>query len=142
MANTVKTIIDRVQLRAAQATTIARKSTLAYVGLHVAAFERVKPAMAAGEKFFGELVVKGEKIEEQAQTQAKDAYAVASVKAGEIAEKVRNIVPVFAANDRVAELETELEVLNKRVKAKAKKKTASVKSAAKVETQKAETKAA
>lgn len=141
MANTVKTITDRAQLRAAQATTIARKGALAYVGLHVAAYDRVKPAFAAGEKFFGELVVKGEKIEAQAQTQVQGVVAVAQTKAGEVAEKVRDIVPGFAANDRVAELEAELEVLNKKIKAKAKKKTASAKTV-KVKTVKTETKAA
>jgi len=141
MANTVKTITDRAQLRAAQAGIIARKGVLAYVGLHVAAYDRVKPAFAAGEKLFGELVVKGEKIEAQAQTQVKDVVAAAQTKAGEVADRVRTIVPDFAANDRVAELEAELEALNKKVKAKAKKTKASAKTD-KVKTVKTETKAA
>lgn len=142
MAKTVKTLAGHVQLRADQAATIARKGALAYIGLYVSAYDRVKPAVAAGEKIFGELVVKGEKIEAKAQTQVQEAYSVASTKAAEIADKVREVVPAFAANDRTKELEAELEVLNKKLKAQAKKKAASVKTTAKVKTQKTPKKAA
>ena len=113
------------------AREIARKGALAYVGLHVAAYERVKPVFGATEKVFGEMVVKGEAIEAQAQ----GAFSVATTKAAEMTSKVREALPL-ASNDRVEELETEVEVLNKKIKAMAKKKTAAKKSAARVNTQK------
>lgn len=126
-----KTRFSVAQQRAEKATTFARKGALAYVGLHVAAYERVKPVFGKTEKVFGEMVVKGEAIEAQAQ----GAFSVATTKAAEMTSKVREALPL-ASHDRVEELETEVEVLNKKIKAMAKKKTAAKKTAARVKTQK------
>lgn len=122
--------------RAEKAASFARKGALAYAGLYVAAYEAAKPVLAKTNTVFDEMVVKGEEIEAVAQTRMQGVSAVATSKAAELATKVRTAVPSFAANDRVVELETEVEALNAKVKAQAKKTAAAKKTAVKVKTQK------
>jgi len=126
-----KTRFSAAQNRAEKATIFARKGALAYVGLYVAAYEAAKPIFGKTEKVFGEMVVKGEAIEAQAQ----GVFSTATSKAAEMTSKVRETLPM-PSNDRVAELEAEVEVLNKKIKAMAKKKTAAKKTATRGKTQK------
>lgn len=121
-----KKTFDAAETQGLKITQIARKGALAYVGLHVAAYDRVKPAFTGlstkTDGLFNELVEKGEGIEAQAQSVA----AVAASKVVTTFGKVRASIPAMpkmAANDRVAELEAELEALNKKVATMAKKKT-------------------
>jgi len=132
---TTKKATKKVETETLKVTDMVRKGALAYVGLYVAAYDRVKPLIAEtgdkAEKFFGELVEKGETVE----AQAADVATTAKSRAFDFAAKAREIMPTLpkAANDRVAELEAEIAKLNKKVAAKAK---ATSKKAAKVKTQK------
>jgi hypothetical protein len=131
---------EAVETRTQRVTSVLRKGALAYVGLYGAAYERAKlrteqvrtaadKARAQGEEFFGDLVIKGEKIEKQAGKMAKDAqntvvetYEDTSEK---VSERVKGFVPSkilpFSANDRVEELEAEVVALNKKISALSKK---------------------
>ncbi|WP_017930990.1 hypothetical protein [Robiginitomaculum antarcticum] len=126
-----KKAVNTVETEARNVGTMLRKSALAYVGLYVAAYDRVKPIVAntgeKAEKFFGELVEKGEIVE----AQAADVAVTAKTRAFAMAAKARQAMPVIA-NDRVEELENEIAKLNKKVAAKAKSAT----QAKKVKTQK------
>ena len=141
---------DAVETRTQRATAILRKGALAYVGLYGAAYERAKmrtaqvrtaadKARAQGEEFFGDLVVKGEKIEKQAGKMAKDAQGTVVETYEETSGKVRSFVPSkilpFSANDRVEELEAEVAALNKKISALS-TKTAKPKKAVKMKTEK------
>lgn len=131
---------DAVETRTQRTTAILRKGVLAYVGLYGAAYERAKmrteqvrtaadKARAQGEEFFGDLVVKGEKIEKQAGKLAKDAQGTVVETYEETSGKVRSFVPSkilpFSANDRVEELEAEIAALNKKISALSSKKAKS-----------------
>lgn len=136
---TVKTTTAAIEARAQRASALLRKGVLAYVGLHGAAFERAKfraeqvreaanKARTQGEEFFGTLVVKGEEIEVQASKLAKDAQKTATETFEETADKVKSFVPSnilpLSANDRVSELQAEVDALNKKIAALSKKQTA------------------
>lgn len=132
---TTKKATKKVEAQTRNVTGVIRKGALAYVGLYVAAYDRVKPMIATtgdkAEKFFGELVEKGETVE----AQAGEVATTAKTRAFAFAAKAREALPTLpkAANDRVAELEAEIAKLNKKVKAKAK---ATSKKATKVVTEK------
>lgn len=132
---TTKKATKKTDAQTRNVTSVIRKGALAYVGLYVAAYDRVKPMLATtgdkAEKFFGELVEKGETVE----AQAADVAVTAKTRALALAAKAREALPTLpkAANDRVAELEAEIAKLNKKVAAKAKAKS---KKATKVVTEK------
>ena len=98
-----------------------RKGWLAYLGAYGLAFERAKPALATiKEKYaelFGDLVEKGEEVEATAKEQMVDVRDRAKGVYGAGVEKFRAIMPVRAANDRVKELEAEVEALTKKLEA-------------------------
>jgi polyhydroxyalkanoate synthesis regulator phasin len=105
-----------------------RQGWLAYLGAYGLAFDRAKPALKTlTEKYtelFGELVEKGEEIEETAKEQIVDVRDRAKGVYGAGFEKFRSILPVrTAANDRVEELEAEVAALKKKVAAKTKRAT-------------------
>lgn len=114
---------------------LARKGTLAYVGLYGYAYDRAKSRFEQVRAFattsttglFDELVEKGEGVEAQAGTFIKGAQVKALKTYADGSEKVKAALPKFA-NDRVSELESEVAALNKKIaalskKAKAAKKT-------------------
>ena len=113
---------------------VIRNGWLAYIGLYGTAYERVKPRFEnLGEKtadLFGELVEKGETIEATAQDHFADARERATGIYGNSFEKVRDFMPKMASNDRVQELEDEIDALNKKI-ATLSKKTAAKKTARK-----------
>lgn len=127
------------------AAKLARKGTLAYVGLYGYAYDRAKLRFEQARTFaassttdlFGELVEKGEGVEAQAAAVFKAAQVQAVKTYGENADKVKAALPKFA-NDRVSELEAEVEALNKKITALSKKaKTTRKPVSAKMKTEKA-----
>ncbi len=116
------------------AVDAVRQGWLAYLGAYGVAFERAKPALKnLSEKYaelFGELVEKGEEIEETAKEQIVDVRDRAKGVYGAGFEKVRAFIPARAANDRVKELEAEVAALKKKVATKTKRATAKTAKAA------------
>ena len=129
---TAKKVEKAVETNTDKATAILRKGALAYVGLYGAAYERAKlrteQARNFSNKFFGEMVEKGEEIEVQATKLAKDAQKTATETFEETSEKVKSFVPSnilpFSKKDRVEELEGEVAALNKKIATLSKKTTA------------------
>ncbi|HNR76829.1 MAG TPA: hypothetical protein PKM48_06840, partial [Parvularculaceae bacterium] len=78
-------------------------------------------------ELFGDLVEKGEEVEATAKEQMVDVRDRAKGVYGAGFEKVRAFIPARAANDRVKELEAEVEALTKKLEAA--KKPARVKRA-------------
>lgn len=118
-----KQVAKTQELKAAEAI---RQGWLAYLGAYGLAFERAKPALKSlTEKYadlFGDLVVKGEEIEATAKEQVIDARDRAKGLYGAGVEKFRSFIPVRgAANDRVKELEAEVETLTQKLEAQARK---------------------
>jgi hypothetical protein len=105
---------------------MARKGTLAYLGLYVSAYDAVKPLFAKTEGVFSDMVVKGEAIEASAQ----GVVSIAGVKAGEMAAKVREALPLPAANDRLVPVKS----AKRSSKTASKKKAAAKKTATKTKT--------
>ncbi|MEE9347664.1 MAG: hypothetical protein V3U82_05680 [Robiginitomaculum sp.] len=124
MAKTTKTIVETT--RFSKAAGMARKGTLAYLGLYVSAYDAVKPLFAKTEGVFADMVVKGEAIE----TQTRGVVAIAGVKAGEMATKVREALPLPAANDRLVAAKS----AKPSSKIASKKKTTAKKTAVKTKT--------
>lgn len=112
----------------AKTTSALRKGALAYLGLYGFAAERatkrveqVKSLYAnATDGLFDDLVERGEKVEQLALGTAKTAQKRAVETFETTTEKVKSVVP-FGANDRVEELEAEIETLNKKITALSKK---------------------
>lgn len=111
------------------ATALLRKGVLAYIGLHGAAYERVKfrfeQVRSATDGLFDTFVEKGEELEAKATVLAKGAQEKANETFSETTSKVKAVLPK-ASNDRVEELEAEIAALNKKISAlsqKAAKKT-------------------
>jgi hypothetical protein len=99
---------------------VVRQGWLAYLGVYGVAFDRAKPALeklrAKYAEFFGELVEKGAEIEATAKEQIADAGERAKGFYGAGVEKFRDFSPVRGvANDRVKELEAEVEALTKKL---------------------------
>lgn len=141
---TAKKVEKAVETNTVKATAILRKGALAYVGLYGAAYERAKlrteQVRNFSNKFFGEMVEKGEEIEVQATKLAKDAQKTATETFEETSEKVKSFVPSnilpFSKKDRVEELESEVAALNKKIATLSKKTTTPAKKPVKVTTEK------
>jgi len=127
------------------AVEFARKGTLAYFGLYGYAYDRAKLRFEQARTFattstnglFDELVEKGEGVEAQASALFKGAQLQAAKTYSENADKVKAALPKFA-NDRVSELEAEVDALNKKITALSKKaKTVRKPVSAKMKTEKA-----
>lgn len=125
--------------RITKARGFARKGALAYVGLYGAAYERAQMRFAqvrtATDGLFDQLVERGEDIEAKAGETFKGTRAKVSERFEGGTEKVKAILPV-SANDRVEELQAEIEALNKKIVALGKKATVSAKTKAKMKTTK------
>ncbi len=127
-----KKVAETKEINAAEAI---RQGWLAYLGVYGLAFERAKPALKSlTEKYsdlFGDLVEKGEEIEATAKEQIVDVRDRAKGVYGAGIEKFRAVLPVgIVANDRVKELEAEVEALNKKLATKTKRTTAKTAKAA------------
>lgn len=112
-----KELVATKELNAVEAI---RKGWLAYLGAYGLAFERAKPALKTlSEKYaglFGDLVEKGEEVEATAKEQIVDVRDRAKGVYGAGVEKFRAFIPVRGvANDRVKELEAEVEALTKKL---------------------------
>ena len=99
---------------------VVRQGWLAYLGVYGLAIDRAKPALetlrAKYADLFGELVEKGAEIEATAKEQIADAGERAKGFYGAGVEKFREMSPIRAvANDRVKELEAEVEALTKKL---------------------------
>ncbi len=101
-------------------TETLRAGWLAYLGIYGAAFERIQPRFeklnASTGDIFSELVAKGEALEATAQETIEDVRVRAEETYGTRMTKIRSLFPV-AGNDNtdVAELQAEIEALNKQV---------------------------
>jgi hypothetical protein len=118
-----------VETKDLNAVEALRQGWLAYLGLYGVAIERAKPTIEKLTKnyaeIFGDLVQKGEEVEATAKEQIVDARDRAKGLYGAGVEKFRAVLPVRgAANDRVKELEAEVEALTKKLSTTAKKTTA------------------
>ena len=94
-AKTTKKTKDTVEKFDVKAT--ARKTALAYVGLHGLAYERAQfraeQLRKASGELFETLVKKGEKLEEQGLELTKDARGKATELVETSVETVKNVVP-------------------------------------------------
>ena len=136
--------VETAQKETLKATALLRKGVLAYVGLHGAAYERAKfrfeQVRGATDGLFETFVEKGEELEAKATVFAKDAQVKATETFADTTAKVKGMIPT-ASNDRVAELESELTILNKKIAALTKKAAKPVKKV-KITTEKTAKKAA
>lgn len=112
-----------VETKDLNAVEALRQGWLAYLGLYGVVYDRAKPAIEKLTKnyagIFGDLVQKGEEVEATAKEQIVDARDRAKGIYGAGFEKFRDILPIRgAANDRVKELEAEVETLTKKLAAK------------------------
>ncbi len=134
-----KTATKTVETNTLTARGIARKGALAYVGLYGAAYERAQlrwsQVRSTTDGLFDQLVERGEEIEVKATEAFKTTQTKVSegIEAG--TERVKAVLPA-SANDRVAELETEIKALNKKIVALGKKATTSAKTKVKMKTEK------
>lgn len=129
---------NRFEIAREKAGEVVRTSWLAYLGFYGVAFERARPRVAGlaerAATVLDELVAKGETIEATAQERfegvrerTQDFYATGL-------ERVKGAMPSgIAANDRVKELEAEVEALNRKISRQAKpaRKTTKTKTKAK-----------
>lgn len=126
-----KQVAETKEINAVEAI---RQGWLAYLGAYGLAFERAKPALKSlTEKYaelFGDLVEKGEEVEATAKEQIVDVRDRAKGVYGAGVEKVRAFIPARAANDRVKELEAEVEALTKKLATKSKRASAKTAKAA------------
>lgn len=95
-----------------------RKGTLAYLGLYGTAYARAKTRFdqvkSSTDGLFDTLVTRGEVIEAKAVQSLKTAQGKVSETYTTGAAKVRDVMPT-ASNDRVSELEAEVEALHKKI---------------------------
>jgi len=134
MATKVKTTAKKVsakaETQAQKATTFVRRGALAYIGLYGAAYERAQfrfeQAREATDGAFDKLVAKGEVVEAQATDLFKDTQERLAKTYEGRSQKVRAFLPK-SANDRVLELEAEIEALNKKIVTMSKKARKTVK---------------
>ena len=106
----------------AKTTAILRKGLRAYVGVYGAAYEAALPVFEKAAKNYNEYAAKGEVLETLVSTYAKDTNknvrAFAAKRFEKRAAQLRSFIPAplkTGANDRVAELETEITKLNKKI---------------------------
>ena len=139
-AKTVKTAVETTEKETLKAVEFARKGALAYVGLHVVAFEEAKTRFTAyrtaRKDFIDTLVVKGEEIEDKATVFAKETQIKATEQFADATSKVGIKLP-FSANDHVKGLEAEIKTLNKKIAQVAKTKKPVAKKTARKTTKKA-----
>ena len=118
--------IEATETFVLRARDIARKGARAYVGLVGLAYQRAAERFAklteGSDELFADLVQRGEVIEKQALVAANDAKDRVVKLYSEGAEKVRDVIP--AREDRVEELEAQVEKLSKKIKAMNSKTTA------------------
>ena len=112
----------QIETKNINAREALRQGWLAYLGAYGLAYERAKPAIKDFSKkyagLFGDLVEKGEEVEATAKEQIADARDRAKSVYGDSVEKFRDILPVRSVtNDRVKELEAEVETLTKKLTA-------------------------
>ena len=133
--------VEATESRIAKARVFARKGALAYVGLYGAAYERAQKRWGqlktSTDGLFDQLVERGEDIEAKATESFKGTRAKVTERFEEGTEKVKSYLPA-SANDRVEELQAEIEALNKKIVAMGKKATTAAKSKAKLKTEKTE----
>ena len=111
-----------------KSTSALRKGALAYLGLYGFAAERatkraeqVKALYTnTTDGLFQDLVERGEQVEKFALGTAKTAQKRAVETFETTTDKVKSAVP-FGANDRVEELQAEIQSLNKKISALSKK---------------------
>lgn len=112
---------EAVETTETNAREAVRKGWLAYLGAYALAYERAKPAIenlrGKYADLFGELVEKGSEVEATAKDQMVDVRDRAKGVYDAGVEKVRAFIPAKAANDRVKELEAEVEALTKKLDA-------------------------
>ncbi len=139
-AKTAKKAVETTEKETLKVVEAARKGALAYVGLHVVAFEEAKTRFekyrAARKEFIETLVVKGEEIESKATVFAKETQIKATEQLADKTSKVGIKLP-FSANDQVKELETEIASLNKKIAKMAKAKKPAAKTTTRKTTKKA-----
>ena len=112
----------------AKTTSALRKGTLAYLGLYGFAAERATKRAEQVKAFYAnatdglidDLIARGEKVEVLALGTAKTAQKRAVETFETTTDKVKSVVP-FGANDRVEELQAEIQTLNKKISALSKK---------------------
>ena len=127
MATTKKTAKTTKKVEA-KAPTALRKGTLAYLGLYGFAAERATKRVEqikalytnTTDGLFEDLIARGEKVEELALETAKTAQKRAADTFETTTDKVKAVVP-FGSNDRVEELQAEIQTLNKKISALSKK---------------------
>ena len=133
--------VEATESRIVKARVFARKGALAYVGLYGAAYERAQKRWGqlktSTDGLFDQLVERGEDIEAKATESFKGTRAKVTERFEEGTEKVKSYLPA-SANDRVEELQAEIEALNKKIVAMGKKATTAAKSKAKLKTEKTE----
>ena len=116
-----KAAVETVETKEFNAVDAVRKGWLAYLGAYGFAYERALPAIknvrAKYADLLGDLVVKGEEVEATAKEQIVDARDRAKGVYGAGVEKFRAFIPARAANDRVKELEAEVEALTQKLEA-------------------------
>lgn len=141
VTKTAEKAVETTETTIIKARKIARKGTLAYVGLYGAAFERaqmrLKQVRTSTDGLFDQLVERGTDIEAKAGVVFKKAQSEVTERFEDGTEKVKSILPV-SANDRVEELQSEIAALNKKITALGKKASVSSKTKAKMKTTKTE----
>lgn len=139
-----KTAAKATDTKTLNIKTTLRKGTLAYLGLYGTAYEmlqtraktRITQIKSSTDGLFDSLVERGEVIEAQAGVTLKTAQTKAVSTFATGTEKVRGVLPK-ASNDRVSELESEVETLRKKITALSKKaKTAKPATPAAMKTEK------
>ena len=135
-AKKVEKTVETTESRIVRARTIARKGALAYVGIYGAAYERAQMRFGqlknSTDGLFDQLVERGEVIEAKATETIKGTRAVVTERFEEGTDKVKSFLPA-SANDRVEELQSEIEALNKKIVALGKKAKTSAKTKLKTE---------
>jgi len=136
---TVETAVEATESRITRARTFARKGALAYVGLYGAAYERAQMRFgqlkSSTDGLFDQLVERGEELEVKAGETFKGTREMVSERFEDGTEKVKSYLPT-SANDRVEQLQAEIEALNKKIVAMGKKASVSAKTKAKMKTTK------
>ncbi len=151
MATTTKSRKTKTAAKPAK-TSIIRRSALAYVGLHSLAYDRltnrIEKNRELGQKFFGDLVAKGETLEQQSGGWFDSYKQGLERRHAKRVEFAKGLLPA-GAKGKVATLEAELEELTetldklskkakKTAAAKAKSARKSVKAAAETVSEKVE----
>lgn len=141
VTKTATKAVETTESRIATARKLARKGALAYVGVYGLAYERAQlrfgQLKSSTDGLFDQLVERGEDLEAKATETFKGTRTAVTERFEDGTEKVKSFLPI-SANDRVEELQTEIEALNKKIVALGKKAKTTAKSKLKtVKTEKA-----